>query len=283
MQPPEDRPALSLADLEPGFDFGSLDVAVSGEANDRYWRGVGVVHPLRAEGVLYPPMAVNFTILLVQRTLPGGLLHTRQSLRCHATATAPDTVRVTGHVEQRFDKRGRAYIVVASEVRGGRDELLWSSEAELAAPRRHAPAEAGVASSERGRRTRPFEDHEAPDDVRRLTLTADLLRTYSRAGNFHSDDDAAREMGLPGMVAMGMQTLGPAYGAALDTWGRDFAATGALTARFFGQVSAGTTVENRIRHMGDYTHFDVLAVSRDTPAATPSPTPTPTATGTLHR
>ena len=32
--------------------------------------------------------------------------------------------------------------------------------------------------------------------TRTLTLTAELLRLYSRRGNFHADVDAAHELGL---------------------------------------------------------------------------------------
>jgi hypothetical protein len=45
---------------------------------------------------------------------------------------------------------------------------------------------------------------------RRLHLTEDLLRAYSRRGNFHSEADAAGRLGLPGLVAQGLQVAGPA-------------------------------------------------------------------------
>jgi hypothetical protein len=39
---------------------------------------------------------------------------------------------------------------------------------------------------------------------RELLLTAELLRAYSRRGNFHSDVEEASRLGLPGLVAQGM-------------------------------------------------------------------------------
>jgi hypothetical protein len=57
---------------------------------------------------------------------------------------------------------------------------------------------------------------------RELLLTAELLRAYSRRGNFHSDPDEASKIGFTGLVAQGMQVAGPAYGVLLDEWGEEF-------------------------------------------------------------
>ena len=77
---------------------------------------------------------------------------------------------------------------------------------------------------------------------RSLHLTDELLRAYSRRGNFHSDPETARRAGLPGGIAQGMQVAGPAYGLLLDEWGDDFLARGELELRFVGMVLAGQTV-----------------------------------------
>ena len=76
---------------------------------------------------------------------------------------------------------------------------------------------------------------------RSLELTADLLRAYSRRGNFHSDADEAGTLGLPGLVAQGMQVAAPAYGALLDCWGDEFLAHGVLELKFVGMVLEGDT------------------------------------------
>ena len=81
---------------------------------------------------------------------------------------------------------------------------------------------------------------------RRLALTAASIRAYSRRGNYHSDADAAADLGLPGLVAQGMHVAGAAYGALLDAWGEDFLANGELDLRFVGMVLAGDEVEARV-------------------------------------
>jgi len=77
---------------------------------------------------------------------------------------------------------------------------------------------------------------------RSLHLTDELLRAYSRRGNFHSDPETARRAGLPGGIAQGMQVAGPAYGLLLDEWGDDFLARGELELRLVGMVLAGQTI-----------------------------------------
>jgi acyl dehydratase len=71
---------------------------------------------------------------------------------------------------------------------------------------------------------------------RSLTLTGDLLRAYSRRGNFHSDDEEADRLGLPGLVAQGMQVAAPAYAALLDAWGSDLLACGVVELKFVAMV-----------------------------------------------
>ena len=77
---------------------------------------------------------------------------------------------------------------------------------------------------------------------RSLTLSGDLLRAYSRRGNFHSDTDEAARLGLPGLVAQGMQVAAPAYAILLDAWGDDFLEYGELALKFVGMVVEGDTV-----------------------------------------
>ena len=77
---------------------------------------------------------------------------------------------------------------------------------------------------------------------RSLHLTAELLRRYSRRGNFHSDVDAAATIGYQRLVAQGMQAAAPAYGLLLDEWGEAFLAGGTIELKFVGMVVDDETV-----------------------------------------
>lgn len=81
---------------------------------------------------------------------------------------------------------------------------------------------------------------------RRLRLDADAMRAYSRRGNFHADPEAASAIGLPGLVAQGMQVGAPAYGVLLDAWGDDFLAGGELRWKFVGMVLEDEVVVGRV-------------------------------------
>lgn len=78
---------------------------------------------------------------------------------------------------------------------------------------------------------------------RSLHLTAELLRLYSRRGNFHSDPDAAADIGYQRLVAQGMQAAGPAYGLLLDEWGDSLLASGTVQFTFVGMVVDDETVD----------------------------------------
>ncbi|MGQ0803999.1 MAG: MaoC/PaaZ C-terminal domain-containing protein [Actinomycetota bacterium] len=97
---------------------------------------------------------------------------------------------------------------------------------------------------------------------RELLLTADMLRAYSRRGNYHSEPDEARRLGLPGLVAQGLQVAGPAYGLLLDEWGEAFLAHGELELKFVGMVLDDQTVDAGVTIEGDEATLEVS--NRDT-------------------
>lgn len=94
--------------------------------------------------------------------------------------------------------------------------------------------------------------------TRALTLTAELLRWYSRRGNFHADLDAARELGLTELVAQGMQVAGPAYGLLLDEWGDEWLESGMIELKFVGRVLAEERVEAHVDVEGDAATITVV-------------------------
>jgi acyl dehydratase len=93
--------------------------------------------------------------------------------------------------------------------------------------------------------------------TRSLTITEDLVRAYSRRGNYHSDPALSADLQLPGLVAQGVQAGGPAYGVLLDAWGEEFLARGEIEMRFVGIVLAGDTVDARVDVDADDATFEV--------------------------
>ncbi len=95
---------------------------------------------------------------------------------------------------------------------------------------------------------------------RSLCLTAELLQAYSRRGNFHSDPDAATDLGYQRLIAQGMQVAGPAYGLLLDEWGEDFLASGTLDLKFVGIVTDDETVDAEVT-MNDDVEPDTATIT----------------------
>jgi acyl dehydratase len=87
--------------------------------------------------------------------------------------------------------------------------------------------------------------------TRSLEITAELVRAYSRRGNYHSDAEAAEQLGLGGLLVQGVQVAGPAYGLLLDAWGDEFLAHGELDLRFRSPVYAPATVDATVEIDGD--------------------------------
>lgn len=115
--------------LRPGDRLDPLVVELSTEANDRYWDGAGIDHPLRRAGALYPLLAANLTVLAFGRHCPDAMIQTRQHLVCHRRADAPARLRTDATVTDRWDRRGLPYIgveaVVSIDGEGGGP--LWTS------------------------------------------------------------------------------------------------------------------------------------------------------------
>jgi acyl dehydratase len=94
--------------------------------------------------------------------------------------------------------------------------------------------------------------------ARSLAITEELVRAYSRRGNYHSDPTMSADLKLPGLVAQGVQAAGPAYGVLLDAWGEDFLAHGEIEMRFVGLVIAGDSVNAQVDIDGDEAAFEVV-------------------------
>jgi hypothetical protein len=119
----------ALAPIPAGTRLGPLTLRISRAANDRYWSSAGVDHPALRAGALYPPMAANLTVLLVQTVADRPLLQTAQHIAAHRSAAADVELTVTGTVTERLEKRGRDYAVVRAEITLPDGAPLWTSTA----------------------------------------------------------------------------------------------------------------------------------------------------------
>lgn len=253
---------LEWAEVCTGTRLGPRRMPLSAAANERYWRAAGLDDPALSSdhrrGVAYPMIAANATVLAWLDACPTPMIQTRQHLICHRAIETPATLETRGSVLARFERRGRDYVTVRVEVGSGDDSgTCWTSEVDFTPAATIAGPQISGPASDRnlpGARTGHDERAEIVDHTsvrhRSLTISDELIRQYSRRGNYHSDPDTARELGLPGLVAQGTQVCGPAYAILLDTWGSSFVERGSLEARFVGMVLGGDTIEAEV-HLGD--------------------------------
>jgi len=97
--------------------------------------------------------------------------------------------------------------------------------------------------------------------TRRWLVSEELVRAYSRRGNYHSEPALSAGLNLPGLVAQGMQAAGPAYGVLLDGWGETFLESGEIDMRFVGLVLADDIVEAKAAIDDDSATFEVVNTS----------------------
>jgi acyl dehydratase len=109
------------------------------------------------------------------------------------------------------------------------------------------------------------QDLHAGDEIASLvrTVTREDVRAYADAGGdqnpLHQDDDVARMVGFPGIIAHGMFTMGH-LGACVASWAGDPANVVRLSAQFRAPVFMGDEIVagGRVRSVDVETHTAVV-------------------------
>ena len=101
---------------------------------------------------------------------------------------------------------------------------------------------------------------------RTLHVSEDLVRAYSRRGNYHSDPETSAALGLDRLVAQGMQAAGPAFAELIDAWGEAFFSGVEVDLRFVGVVHAGDTVTATVEFDDNSATIDVTNDTARRPA-----------------
>ena len=263
-----------------GVEIGPHELDLGREANERYWRSAGLDAPILAAGAAYPMIAANCTVLAWLASCNEPMIQTRQHLVCHGRLATPARLATTGVVADRFERRGRDYVTVRVDITDSDGNLIWTSEVDFTPAKTittsaRSDASADTAAARLGRDEVTDGVIDGANDVgaavverRTLTITDDLIRRYSRRGNYHSEAQTASNLGLPGLVAQGTQVCGPAYATLLDAWGERFVERGSFDARFVAMVLGGDTVEAAVIVRDTEATFTVHNRTRGKVAAT---------------
>lgn len=77
------------------------------------------------------------------------------------------------------------------------------------------------------------------------TVTTEKMARYSGAGNIHSNEEAARKLGLGGTIVQGGQLIGYLNEMMLRTLGRGFIEGGEISVTFIKSAKPGDTLVTR--------------------------------------
>jgi len=124
-----------VSDLEAGDRLGPVEYVMTPFIVREYAHGVELNHPCfhgdDPGGHFAPPTLVHTDKLrLFAASCPGGdgphaRLHYEYDATWHAPIPAGARIRTTGVVAERYEKKGRTYIVLRIELRGADDSTLY--------------------------------------------------------------------------------------------------------------------------------------------------------------
>jgi len=212
-----------------------------------------------------------FTTLYDPSAVVG--FHTHEELWFHNPVFEGEVATLEGAYVEKYERRGKGYVVMEAEARGEDGRLLITHRGEEimrihpGSVRGQKVSEKeetsnGGKSEERGRVSGEYRKDiepvaQARRDLEPGTPIAPLRKhtiqeqvsIFSRAGRFikniHSDIDVAREAGLEVPIVQGQQQLGYLTEMLTNFFGASWFTSGWVKVKFIGSVDVGETVTAR--------------------------------------
>ncbi len=217
---PKGRAAVPFEEIEPGVPVGSFTYEVTPELVSRHLRAtdqdpypdatVAPISMLAADGV---NLADRFWDI-------SQAVHAGQTLDVCQLPRVGDRLTVTGVAVDKFVKKGRRYVVseigttnAAREeiVRGLMTGVLVYSEGEAEQRGDPRPSQPAPRALEPIAKLGPL--------VRTMTLENMILYEPPDEQNIHTDDEVARQAGLPSAIATGTLFLAYVFDLLFRTYG----------------------------------------------------------------
>jgi acyl dehydratase len=165
-----------------------------------------------APPLLYHSECYRFVLEWYLKNLVGNL-HARQDWELFAPIEIGSKVRTRSTIVERYHKRGRDYVVNETDVIADADSrlLVRGRTHQSFLPARDAPAVGFVvdaATPGRKPEREPFPTATGRE-LASVSKLVDARRCWMFSGpgrNYHTDRDAARQLGFPNIVVQGMMT-----------------------------------------------------------------------------
>jgi acyl dehydratase len=210
-----------------------------------------------------------------------GNLHARQDWELFAPIPVPGSVRTRSTIVERYAKRGRDYVVNETDVcdaASGRLLVRGRTHQSFLPP--SAPGEAkGLVVDERSARRHeprePFPTATGPElpSVRKLV---DARRCWMFSGpgrNYHTDREAARQLGFPNIVVQGMMSTCFVSQLMHEAFGRGWVEGGRMSAKLVNVLWVDEAATARARVREELPEGDCIRVHCDVWVEKPDATP----------
>jgi len=143
-----------------------------------------------------------------------GNLHAQQDWELFAPIPVGSRIRTRSTIIDRYDKRGRNYVVNETDLLdevSGRLLVRGRTHQSFLPPKREAGGEGFVvdAGSARRKQAQPAFPTATGPDLAPCTKVVDARRCWMFSGpgkNYHTDADAAKQLGFPNIVVQGMMS-----------------------------------------------------------------------------
>ena len=218
-------------------------------------------------GILGNDLLQLFTTVYDPNTVVG--LHTQEELWFHAPVFVGERARLSGHYVEKYERRGKGYVVMDAEARGEDGRLLLRHRGvEIMRVQPGPVVGRGTATAveqrvtgeyrrdvEPAARARPGLPPRTPLAARVKTVHQDQIALFSGVGrhlrNIHTDIAIARQGGLTSTLAQGMMEFICATELLTAFFGAAWFTTGWQKMKFLRPVFAGETLTTRAAVTGE--------------------------------
>jgi acyl dehydratase len=192
-----------------------------------------------------------------------GNLHARQDWELFAPIPIGERVRTRSTIVERYQKRGRDYVVNETDVMAAGDGRLLvrgrTHQSFLPAPenapappeaREHFVVDEDTARRKAARPARAEFPSATGPDLAPLKKTVDARRCWMFSGpgrNYHTDEEQARKLGFPRIVVQGMMSTCFVSQVMLDHFGKGWLEGGKLSLKLVNVLWADETVVARAK------------------------------------
>ena len=180
-----------------------------------------------------------------------GNLHARQDWEMFAPVSIGQAVRTRSTIVERYDKRGRNYVVNETDLVAAEDGRLLvrgRTHQSFLPPKQGAPEGDDYVVDEATARTKPTRPPfptATGADLPSVTKTIDSRRCWMFSGpgrNYHTDAEQAKKLGFPNIVVQGMMSTCFVSQVMQDSFGMGWLAGGKMSVKLTNVIWVDETV-----------------------------------------